>query len=235
MRLSSDTPESTRRMLNYVRFPNSISAAGNLPFAPWTNQYRTDSPATALAESLNARALDAIGSKWHPMHASAYASIKTFVQSMILRYLADNVDMAHNIESRMPFYDHHLTEYVNGLPPSLKMKYDQKEQDFREKHILREAVKPFVTEEIYNRRKKPFLGPNRFPEDGPIHRVLKRLLTWENVDRLGFIEWDQVTVLLDKAFKEKDSPSFRTALLVAQFVILSQRFNVPKAQPADAV
>lgn len=222
-------------MLNFIRFPIRISAVGRLPYAPWTNGYRSITSETALAESLSLRALDAIASKWHPLHASMYVSLKTFAQNLILRYVGDNVDTAHHIESRMPFYDHRLTEYVNSIPPSLKMKYELREKDFREKHILREAVKPFITEEIYNRRKKPFMGPNRFSEDGPIHRVLKRLLTWENVDQLGFIDWDQVSILLNKAFKEKNSLAFMASLNVAQFVVLSRRFKVPKAQPINAM
>ena len=124
---------------------------------------------------------------------------------------------------------------MNGLPPSLKMKYSQEEQTFHEKHLLRQAMRPFITDETYHRRKQPFLGPCQYAEDGPMHQVLKPLLTCENVDALGFVDWTQASQMLDKAFREKDPVSFRSAYLLAQFVVLSQRFNVPKAQLVDGV
>lgn len=64
----------------------------------------------------------------------------------------------HSIEARTPFLDHHLTEYVNGLPPSMKIRWveDEEEEDggrFVEKWVLREASKPFITDELYRRKK----------------------------------------------------------------------------------
>jgi asparagine synthase (glutamine-hydrolysing) len=61
--------------------------------------------------------------------------------------------MAHSIEARTPFLDHELTEYVYGLPPSVKIKWDAKDERFVEKWILREAAKPFITKELYERKK----------------------------------------------------------------------------------
>jgi asparagine synthetase B (glutamine-hydrolysing) len=61
--------------------------------------------------------------------------------------------MAHSIEAQTPFLDHKLTEHVCGLPPSLKIRWDPKEQRFIEKWILREAAKPFITKELYERKK----------------------------------------------------------------------------------
>ena len=60
--------------------------------------------------------------------------------------------MAHSIEGRTPFLDHPLTEFVNTIPPSLKMRWKGGDE-FTSKWILREACKDFVTPEIYNRAK----------------------------------------------------------------------------------
>jgi asparagine synthase (glutamine-hydrolysing) len=67
--------------------------------------------------------------------------------------MGDRMEMAHSIEGRTPFLDHLLTEYVNGLPPTAKVKYDPKKGALVEKWILREAGKPFITEELYKRKK----------------------------------------------------------------------------------
>jgi hypothetical protein len=37
--------------------------------------------------------------------------------------LGDRTDMAHGIESRPPFLEHELSEYVNNLPPSVKVAF----------------------------------------------------------------------------------------------------------------
>lgn len=222
-------------MFNFTSLPEYIARANPIPFVAWTDLYADIGQLTALAESFDGRVREAMTSKWHPLHTVEYVWTKTIFQQFILRYIGDNIDLVHHIESRPPFLDHHLTEYVNGLPPSLKMKYSQEEQTFREKHLLRQAMRPFITDEIYHRRKQPFLGPCQYAEDGPMHQILKRLLTCENVDALGFVDWTQASQMLDKAFREKDPVSFRSAYLLAQFVVLSQRFNVPKAQPVDGV
>lgn len=222
-------------MLNFTSLPQYVARANESHFAAWTDRYADVDPLTALAETFDGRVREAMASKWHPLHTVSYVWIKTMFQQFILRYIGDNIDLVHHIESRPPFLDHHLTEYVNTLPPSLKMKYSQEEQTFREKHLLRQAVKPFITDEIYHRRKQPYLGPCQYTDDGPIHQALKRLLTRENVDALGFSDWAHAEHSLNKSFREKDPASFRAAYLIAQFVILSQRFNVLKAQPVDGV
>ena len=74
------------------------------------------------------------------------------MSNAILTALGDRAEMAHSLEARPPFLDHHLTEYVNELPPSVKIRWDPVEERFSEKWILREASKPFITREIYERK-----------------------------------------------------------------------------------
>lgn len=59
-----------------------------------------------------------------------------------------------------------------------------------QKHILREAAHPFITREIYAARKHPYSAPLRYGHGGPLHALMKRLVTEENVrGSLGFLEW----------------------------------------------
>lgn len=69
------------------------------------------------------------------------------LSNVLLSGLGDRVEMAHSVEGLQPFLDHHLVEYVTKLPPSLKLKWDPETQTFNEKWILKEAAKPFITEE----------------------------------------------------------------------------------------
>ena len=119
----------------------------------------TSDAQTVFVDSLDGKTRQNMTGSWHPLHTSEYVWTKVAFANSLLRCLDDNVDMAYRIESRPAFLDHHLTEYAISHPPALKLKYDYTTGKFREKHILREAVKPFVTEEVYNRTKQPYLGP----------------------------------------------------------------------------
>ncbi|KAK4461199.1 hypothetical protein QBC42DRAFT_287721 [Cladorrhinum samala] len=46
---------------------------------------------------------------------------------------------------------------------------------FTEKWIIREAGKPFLTRELYRRKKHSYVAPNAWPKDGPLHGKLKQI------------------------------------------------------------
>jgi asparagine synthase (glutamine-hydrolysing) len=51
------------------------------------------------------------------------------------------------------------------------------------------------------------------------------------VEQLGFISWEKVNGLVDKAFKKKDANAMRFAFTVAQWVVIGERFQIKKAGP----
>lgn len=116
--------------------------------APWTHQeFGTQDPHVIGVHNLISGAVrKKINFKWHTLHSALYLWQKIFLQNILLTALGDRVEMGNSIEGRLPFLDHNLTEYVNGLPPSLKLRYDPETQSLNEKWILKEAAKPFITE-----------------------------------------------------------------------------------------
>ena len=66
-----------------------------------------------------------------------------------------------------------------------------------------------------------------------MHNLLEKLLTREKVHSLGFVSWDLVEGLLERAFHKGEAKAMRDALVVAQWVVIGQRFGVKKAEPAD--
>lgn len=221
-----------RRMLNNTSISSHMWAVTMAHFAPWTKCYGAFSRQQARAHTPDVHVLNLMNSKWHPLHTSQYIWIKSTLTNWILTCMGDRMEMAHSIEGRTPFLDHVLTEYVNALPPSMKIRYDPASGEVIEKWILREAGKPFITEEIYKRKKHPFTAPILYPTGGHMHQMLSRLVTKENVLQLGFVDWEKAEGLIDKAFGEKKDPSaMRYAMTIAQWVVLSHKFGVARAEP----
>lgn len=97
--------------------------------------------------------------------------------------------------------------------------------------ILREAGKPYITKELYERKKQPYMAPNKWPADGPLHNKMKEICTKEAVEKLGFVDWEIVKGALDKAFgDDADSMAFRVLLLVGGWVTIGERFGVKRAE-----
>ena len=53
---------------------------------------------------------------------SLYLWSKTALPGFILSVLGDRMEMAHSIEGRLPFLDHHVVETVRGFPASAKIR-----------------------------------------------------------------------------------------------------------------
>lgn len=228
---SNRGPSLARRQLNSITTPASM-AAFQLPskfFADWTRCYASVDPLDTVASNVDGRVLGLIQESWHPLHSALYVWTKGHLANNFLSCLGDRTEMAHSIEARPPFLDHELAEYVNSLPPSVKLRWDPVTETMTEKWILREAVKPFVTDEIYRRSKHPYTAPVSWPAGGVLHQLFERLVTVWNVEQLGFLCWENVNGLVDMAFLKKDVAALRQTLIIAEWIVLSQRFGVEKA------
>jgi asparagine synthase (glutamine-hydrolysing) len=83
-----------------------------------------------------------------------YLLIKTHLHEML--ELEDRHSMAHSLESRVPFLDHRLVEWVVNLPSHVKVSRRQ------EKALLKEMIRRRVTElpsAVLDRRKSPMPPP----------------------------------------------------------------------------
>ncbi|KAI8190030.1 Amidase chyE [Colletotrichum sp. SAR 10_65] len=219
-------------------------------FASWVKEkYASLDMRETIAASVPAEIRKKMDESWHPLHSSLWVYTKSPLANMILTCLGDRTEMAHSVEARPPFLDHHLAEYVNSLPPSLKIAYNQAEgeavgtgaslwwknlsaarQSLSEKWILKEAGKPFITQELYERRKHPYSAPVKWPRGGPLHQMMERLITKESIENLGFIEWEDARSWLETGFGDEADPrSFRKLVVTGSWVVLSQRFGVKKA------
>lgn len=227
--------------------PSSMSAFTPPPSLftePAVSSIGTFSPLDVITKNASSAAQEAIKTKWHPLNSGMYIWSKGHLANQFLSCLGDRVEMAHSVEARTPFLDHVLAEHVNSLPVNLKIRSARVGQaepskglqangdpkhggdiEFIEKYALREAVKPYVTEEVYKRRKHPYSAPTTYPYGGPVNTLLRKLLTQKRVEQLGFISWASVQNLLEKAW-DGDVWAWRTVLIVAEWTVLSDRFAV---------
>ena len=59
---------------------------------------------------------------------------------------------------------------------------------------------------------------------------MNQIITRENVERLGFLDWPKVDGLVEKAFGGQDALAMRFSIVVAQWVVIGQRFNVKRSE-----
>ncbi|KAK0632482.1 asparagine synthase [Immersiella caudata] len=222
-------------------------------FAGWVRQrWRGIDSRETASNAISPEAMEKIREKWHPLHSSQYIFSRSMLANILLSCLGDRTEMAHSIEARPPFLDHVLSDYANGLPPSLKVVYDPTKPGssagkgpwweetnaashaFSEKWILREAGKPFMSQELYERRKHPYTAPVKWPKGGPMYNKLRDICTRDAVENLGFLEHDVVERAFEDGFGDDAvASSARFLFCVGAWVTLSERFGVRRARVED--
>jgi asparagine synthase (glutamine-hydrolysing) len=126
------------------------------------------------------------------VHAALYLWGKTILPHYILSNLGDRMEMAHSIEGRVAFMDHHVAEYLHQVPVSLKIR------GMTEKYILREAVRDVITDTVYRRQKHPFLSPPAtLNPAGNLHALMQDTLRGSQGAAVPFLDQDRVIGFLD--------------------------------------
>ena len=88
----------------------------------------------------------------HTIAQLVEANMRSYLPDDLL-IKADRCSMAASLEARAPFLDHQLAEYAAGIPFNLKLRGS------RTKHILKEAARGLLPQEIIDRKKHGFGVP----------------------------------------------------------------------------
>jgi asparagine synthase (glutamine-hydrolysing) len=148
------------------------------------------------------------------VHAALYLWAKTVLPEYILTVLGDRMEMAHSVEGRVPFLDHHVAEYLHRVPVAMKIR------GTTEKYILREAVKDVVTEAVYERQKHPFLSPPATLHPGKeLHTFLQDTLRGSGVDDVPFLDRKKISSYLDGLLE--DEMDFGARIVADQVLTLA--------------
>jgi len=149
-----------------------------------------------------------------PVHQSLYLWAKTHLPNYVLTVLGDRMEMAHSIEGRVAFLDHHVVELVRSLPVA------QKIRGMTEKYVLREATRSVLTDTVYRRHKHPFTSPPvALTPDQPLHALVQDTLRGPAMKSLPFFDQRKVMALLDSLPTMDDGA--RTAIDPALMIMLS--------------
>jgi asparagine synthase (glutamine-hydrolysing) len=113
-----------------------------------------------------------------------YADVKTYLHELLMKQ--DQMSMAASIESRVPFLDHPLTEWVAALPQTMKLR------GTTTKWILRQAMQGKLPPPILQRRKMGFPVPIGAWLRGPWRPLLNEYVTGGRARARGL--FDPITV-----------------------------------------
>jgi asparagine synthase (glutamine-hydrolysing) len=100
-----------------------------------------------------------------PLNRALACDFSTLLPDQVLAFV-DRLSMAHSVEVRPPFLDHRLVEFAASLPGSMKIR------NGRSKHVLKEAVRDLLPQEIIDRPKEGFV----LPVDAWLRKELQPLL-----------------------------------------------------------
>ena len=86
------------------------------------------------------------------INQSLYFEMKTRLPGWIL-WKSDRLSMAHGVEARVPFLDHHLVELIARMPPQMKLK------GLDEKYVLKQCMTPRLPKLPHAYKKRGFYTP----------------------------------------------------------------------------
>ncbi|CAK4718948.1 unnamed protein product [Aphanomyces euteiches] len=224
--------EGGRSLINNVSCIQNITILGCMSPQMMVDKSLSSNLGESLALSLTAVERQKAKTKWHPLHAALCVETRTVLACYLCNHLGDRSEMAHSLEGRVPFLDYRLTTYVNSLPPQVKVRVDEATGTFTEKWILREAVKPFVSQELYERTKVMFLGPpSEFDPEAYHWKKIKSRVTQQAVEKLGWMDWTFVDSLMTRFMTTNDKFAQTWLNFVMSFIVIQERFGVATWTP----
>jgi asparagine synthase (glutamine-hydrolysing) len=162
-------------------------------------------PGAAIAAGLDPEQLEGR----HALDRAQYVWIKTMLEGQILTWGGDRVDMAHAMEARPAFLDHHLAAVAVQVPPELRIKGKT------EKYVLREAMRGLLPEVLYKREKFAFMAPPAHADAqkrSAMQALADRYLNPETIATAGLLDAAGVHALFARHDHPDTSPAQRVQL-----------------------
>jgi len=128
-----------------------------------------------------------------------------------LLYKVDIASMAHSLEVRLPFLDHHLVEFAINLPTAMKIKSNQ------QKYLLKKYLENKFSKEFTRRKKQGFGTPINKWLNNELKDLTSSYLNPEKLAQDGIFNAPYVKEILNDFYSGKEYLNKRIwALLVFQ-------------------
>lgn len=157
--------------------------------------------------------------------ARAHQSLYLWCKSVFPNYVlaAERLDMAHAVEIRLPLLDHQLFDVTREIPVDVLI------EPPCDKHPLREAMRPFLTDAVYRRPKHPFTAPPLGSNGDPLAELTCDTLRSAAFADVPFFDSGAVRALVDG--RAGMDPRARTALdavllMMTSAAVLQQRYRL---------
>jgi asparagine synthase (glutamine-hydrolysing) len=120
--------------------------------------------------------------RWHPLNRGSYLAGRVHLAGLLMNAKGDRVAMHSSVETRYPFLDEEVFDFLAKLHPRWKMR------GFTDKYILRRVAERWLPRQIAWRKKAMFRAPfdSFHAEQAP--PFVDQLLSEESLRKTGYFE-----------------------------------------------
>jgi asparagine synthase (glutamine-hydrolysing) len=124
--------------------------------------------------------------RWHPLNRSLYLGARIHLSGLLLSGKGDRVAMHSSVETRYPFLDEEVFDFLAPLHPRWKL------HGFRDKHLLRELARRWLPPEVAQRPKAMFRAPFDSFHLNSAPTWVNQLLSPESLRKTGYFRTEAV-------------------------------------------
>jgi asparagine synthase (glutamine-hydrolysing) len=169
----------------------------------WTRLLDADEMAGALAPSAQSEidlsrpravfdALMAESEHLEPLDRTLYFESRTFLHGLLV--IEDKLSMAHSLETRVPFLDNELVDFLLTVPAARKL------EEQRSKDLFRKAVSGLLPEPVVARKKTGFVPPQAAWFRGEQSAYLEAILLSDRTLERGVLRPEFVRRVVEEHF-----------------------------------
>lgn len=160
-----------------------------------------------------------------PIHRRSYIDFKLRLSDHLLGDHGDRMVLANSVEGRYPFLDKEFVEFVQKVPPHLKLR------NLNEKYILKRMSRDILPKKIIDREKFGFTAPGSSYLIKQNDGYINEMLSIDNIKRKGYFNPEAIAALkikyMDPDFKINAPYESDLLMTVLTFNIFLDEFNLP--------
>jgi asparagine synthase (glutamine-hydrolysing) len=119
---------------------------------------------------------------WHPLNRSLALGMRIHLPGLLLSSGGDRVAMNSSVETRYPFLDEAVVDFLASISPDWKLR------GLREKYLLRLVAERWLPPSIAWRPKAPFRAPFDMLLKEPAPIFVEQLLSDESLRRTNYVD-----------------------------------------------